>query len=764
MACLGIQAQAQFNVPIGTWHTHLPYSAAISVADAGDKIYCANPLSLFSYDKTDNSYERLSTATGFSDVGIRGIYYDIPAKTLLVAYTNSNLDFVFDNEMYNYPLLKTSTINGDKNIYHAAFDGDTCWLSCGFGMVLFDIKKRESPATCFFTDTDGSNMKVNASAVFQDSIYAATNKGLFRCALSEPNIQDFSRWSDFGDAIPDSIARFVIQFNNHLYADVDSVLYEYSDGEWMPYFYETGWTTQHISADDQAMVITQRFGPNNPSDSTRILVVATDGSLTEIVNDVDLLYVVETVRDADGDIWIADNYKTLVKYNGTNFTSYFPNGPLSNKVLDMATANNVLYVAPGEINASWNYQYNSDGFFVYDYGFWGTSNRYNYPALDSVFDIMTIAANPKTNTIWMGSFGGGLLKYERSDFSLQIYKQGYIENVPGDPTSYRVSGLALDTLDNLWISNFGATNPLAVRKADGTFKHFNPGLPTDILNQVGQIAIDEFNTKWVQLPRGNGILVYNEMGTIDDESDDLIKVLGAGAGNGNLHTNFVNCIAVDKQNEIWVGTSEGITIFYNPGEVYTNTTAGDATQPLVNLGGYYEQLLRNDIVNTIAVDGANRKWVGTNSGAFLISADGTEQLLYFNADNSPLISNTILNIEIDGNTGDVYFGTDKGIIAYRYTATEGVDEISDVKVFPNPVRPDYDGNIAINGLTQDAEVRITDMAGRTVWQTVALGGQAIWNGRGYDGNRAHTGVYLVYSTNADGSETAVAKIMLLSAE
>jgi hypothetical protein len=242
-----------------------------------------------------------------------------------------------------------------------------------------------------------------------------------------------------------------------------------------------------------------------------------------------------------------------------------------------------------------------------------------------------------------------------------------------------------------------------------------------------------------------------------------MKVLGAGAGNGNLHTNFINCIAVDKQNEIWVGTSEGITIFYNPSEVFTGNTSGDATQPLVNLGGYYEQLLRNDIVNTIAVDGANRKWVGTNSGAFLISADGTEQLLYFNADNSPLISNTVLNIEIDGITGDVYFGTDKGIIAYRYTATEGVAEISNVKVFPNPVREDYTGNIAISGLTANAEVRITDMAGRTIWQTIAMGGQAIWDGNGYDGGRASTGVYLVYASNEDGTQTAVAKILFISA-
>lgn len=753
-----------FNVPIGSWHTHLPYNAAIAVVDAGQKVYCANNISLFAFDKTDNSFERLTTAVGFSDVGIRGIDYDIPSQTLVVAYTNSNLDLMFGDEIFNYPFIQSSAINGDKNIYNASFYGDTIFLSCGFGIVLFDREKRESPATYFFADAEGANMRVNGAAVFNGNVYAATSGGLYRGALAEPNLQDFSKWDSLSgsDGLPVGEVRMVEAFNNMLYAEVGDTLYQWADGVWSNYFFEEGWKTQHLSADDQALVITQVFGEDNPADSCRILVVDTEGGVTEIVDDVRLQFVNQSIRDSDGKIWIADSYASLVGYRDGAFSSYQPNGPGSSKVQDMEVANTVLYVAPGEINASWNYQFNRDGYFVYDYGFWSTFNGFSWPALDTVLDIITIEADPRTNTIWLGSFGGGLIRYDRPGAVIDVFKQGYLENVPGDPSSYRVGGLALDSTYNLWISNFGAVNPLAVRKADGTWKHFNPGLSADIVNQVGQIAIDQFNTKWIQLPRGNGILVYNENGTIDDESDDLIKVLGAGAGNGNLHTNFVNCIAVDKQNEIWVGTSEGITIFYNPGEVYTNTTAGDATQPLVNLGGYFEQLLRNDIVNTIAVDGANRKWVGTNSGAFLISEDGTEQLLYFNTDNSPLISNAILNIEIDGKTGDVYFGTDKGIIAYRYTATEGVGAISTVQVFPNPVREDYTGTIAINGLTQDAEVRITDMAGRTIWQTVALGGQAIWDGNGYDGDRAATGVYMVYSTNEDGSQTAVAKILVIS--
>lgn len=190
-------------------------------------------------------------------------------------------------------------------------------------------------------------------------------------------------------------------------------------------------------------------------------------------------------------------------------------------------------------------------------------------------------------------------------------------------------------------------------------------------------------------------------------------------------------------------------------------TIADAAQPLVNLGGYNEYLLSKEIVNCITVDGANRKWIGTNSGVFLISADGTEQLLFFNQDNSPLLSNVVLSIAIDGVTGEVYFGTDKGIVSYRGTATQGLAEQGNVKVFPNPVRPEHNGPIAISGLVNNAQVKITDTGGRLIYETIALGGQAIWNGKGYNGQDAATGVYMVYSADDTGKETVVTRIVLL---
>src|SRR5205085_160458 len=116
-------------------------------------------------------------------------------------------------------------------------------------------------------------------------------------------------------------------------------------------------------------------------------------------------------------------------------------------------------------------------------------------------------------------------------------------------------------------------------------------------------------------------------------------------------------------------------------------------------------------------------------------------------------------IAIDDMTGEVFFGTDKGIISYRGEATEGGEVCSNYYVFPNPVRHEYQGPVAIRGLVENADVKIADVAGNVVFHSKANGGQAIWNGNNFEGKRAQTGVYVVYITNEDGTQTCVTKML-----
>jgi len=233
------------------------------------------------------------------------------------------------------------------------------------------------------------------------------------------------------------------------------------------------------------------------------------------------------------------------------------------------------------------------------------------------------------------------------------------------------------------------------------------------------------------------------------------------AGNGDLPGNKVFSLAQDLDGELWIGTDEGIGIIYSPENVF-NGGNYDAVRPLVEVDGYVQYLLETETVTAITVDGDNKKWIGTErAGVFLLSSDGTEEIHHFSAENSQLYSNSIIDIEINGKTGEVFFGTDLGIISYKSTATDGGPVNSDVIAYPNPEREGYEGTIAIKGLVHNASVRITDVSGTLIYATTAEGGQAIWNGRSLNGDRAHTGVYLVFATNDDGKESIVTKILVI---
>ena len=221
-------------------------------------------------------------------------------------------------------------------------------------------------------------------------------------------------------------------------------------------------------------------------------------------------------------------------------------------------------------------------------------------------------------------------------------------------------------------------------------------------------------------------------------------------------------MAEDKNGEVWVGTENGVGVFYSPDDLFS-ANPSDCQWPLVQQGLYVQYLLEGEQVNAIAVDGANRKWMGTDrGGAYLFSADGTKQVLHFTAENSPLLSDRVSSIAINQVTGEIYFGTDKGVISYKGTATDGTDAFGNVYAYPNPVREGYQGYIAVKGLLANAQIRITDISGRLVFTGKAEGGQAVWDGTTMDGHKVHTGVYLVFASNETGSDKVVTKILVIN--
>ena len=218
----------------------------------------------------------------------------------------------------------------------------------------------------------------------------------------------------------------------------------------------------------------------------------------------------------------------------------------------------------------------------------------------------------------------------------------------------------------------------------------------------------------------------------------------------------------DRNGEIWVGTLQGIEVFYNTDCIFTDEEC-DAQEILIEQDGNFQLLLETETITAIEIDGGNRKWIGTQtSGVYLLSDDGIDQIQRFTEDNSPLISNTIQDISFNFSTGEVFFATDKGIVSFIGTATGFDGEINETSIYPNPVREDYEGVVTIDGLTFRTDVRITDINGNIVHSTTSDGGRALWNGKNENGQRVSTGVYLVFATNRDGSETTVGKIAVVN--
>lgn len=752
-----IAAQQPLQPP-GLWREHLPYNSAIDVAAANDRVYCATPYSLFSVNIGDNSIERLSRVTGLSETGVSAIFFDAANEKLLVAYTNSNIDFLYRNDIINLPDLKRDNIIGDKTIYSVFSSGKNYYLSTGLGIIVIDGDKYEIKDTWYIGNT-GNQVKVNS--VTSDGIffYAATQEGLKRMPASTSNPADHNNWQllSGSNGLPAAAAQAVLFIQNKIIAIQKDTLYLQNGNNWN-LLYGDGWNLVNASIAENKVLLSQR----KPTGESRVTILNADGSLSRILAQPGVISFPRKAILLQGDPWLADQFGGLSHFSGSSFEVFKPNSPEATASGEMTFSNSTFYATSGEVNEAWNYQYNGNGVYVFKEGSWTNINRYRFSKLDSLLDLITIAIDPVDQTVWAGSFGGGLL-HIKSEQSFDILKQGILGPAIGDPSSYRVSGLAFDHDNNLWVSNYGASQPLLAKKKDGNWLHFS--LPFFLSeNSLTQILVDDNDNKWIVVAKGAGLICYNSGASIDNAADDRWKVYNPGTGNGNLPDGGALCVAKDKNGFIWVGTTNGIAVIQCPEAAFTSQGC-EAVWPVVQQGNFAGYLFTGEEVRSIAVDGADRKWVATKNGLWLVDATGEKVIFQFTEENSPLLSNDVRKLSIDGKSGEVFIATAKGICSFRSTATEGTETNNDVLVFPNPVSPNYTGTIAIRGLANNSIVKITELDGRLVYQTRALGGQAVWDGRDYKGRKVSSGVYLVITGNdqtGTGKTKAAGKIVFLS--
>ncbi len=743
------------------WTDHLPYKTGINTAEAGDRVYCATKYALVAYDKNYSGIVRYNKVNGLSDSELTDIAYSSDVKTLVVAYSNANIDLITPDGIINISDIKRKNILGNKTIYRVLIRGDKAWLACGFGIVVLDLTKREVKDTYIIGET-GSNLEVYDLAFSNTDVYASTADGIRKASLTDPLIALYSSWSKLQNT-PVTVWGSAVWWNNLLciqypgpnYNDDTLFFYNPSESKWTKLVIDNFYEIKRIQTTKDGRLVVSYDGAVDfyKTDLTTDYRIYNPGGLGCAPSGVAV--------SSDGTVWMADRQNGFVKVTNSGFTGEIiaPSGPYSSNVYGLTHDGENLYIAHGGKNSAWGGLYITDGVSAYNGSTWKYFRRKYIPAFDTMVDALDVAADASTKKAWIAMYGYGVVELTDGQLT-NIYN---LSNTPMKPfwnSSQRlyIVGLALDANKNLWVANSGSTDLIAQRKPDGTWvSHYLGGSLSGKDNDVLGIMCDSYGQKWLTMRKDQTLVCYNEASTTGTK----VRVLTGATGNGALPNNKVQSIAEDLDGELWIGTNSGIAIIYNPGSVLAGNVNIDAQRPVITLDGYNQYLLDNEAVTVITVDGANNKWVGTErSGAYLLSPDGTKEIYHFTSENSPLLDNAINDIVIDPK-GNVYFGTPKGVVSFKGSATEGNETNDNLLVYPNPVKPDYNGPIAIKGLTSNAWVKITDISGALVYETRADGGQAIWYGKNMHNEKVETGVYLVFVTDEDGTETATTKILFI---
>jgi hypothetical protein len=740
---------------IGQWRAVLPYTTGMAVAQTQDHIYYGTTQALVRIDKEDQSPRFYSRIDGLSESGIRQMAYSDRFKTLVLAYNSGNIDLMTQAGVFNVPdILNNTNITGDKTINHIYLYQDSLvLLSCGFGMVQYNL------ATRLFERTAFSPFPIFQMTAHDGYFYAAGEEGLFRLPVGS-FFSDFGRWALLGqgEGLPDVyVSAGVVMADGQLFAAVNDTLMRLHDQGRELVFHQSGLRLRYMAASREHVLA----GYQVSGGPARMVVRSPDGDVRTITECVGVPR--GALLDQYDRIWYADEWSRFRTYNlqAGRCEWFLYNTPAGFSSWDIHILEDTVYIASGAYSAAGSPTGNNSGLYILRDGQWTNYNRSTHPVMESMqahVDYVAIVADPRDGTVYAGSYYGGLLEIKGDDLHFYQRENSILQGSVGDIQRPRIGGVVRDRKGNYWMSNSLAPDPLVLLTADGQWRSFRPGNNTFLLRGI----VDHQNNKWFVLGNG-GVLVYNEGNDPLDPSDDQVRILTAD--NANLPDNRVRSLGLDRDGAVWIGTRDGVGVV-RCGDVFRNECR--ASRVVVTSDGDPEALLKDVEITAIAVDGANRKWLGTGNGLFVQSPDGTNEVARFTMQNSPLPSGRITALAFNDRSAEMWIGTENGMMVYQTDAPVG-DEVHapQVSVYPNPVRPDYRGPIAVNGLPRDANVKITDIRGRLVYETTALGGQAIWYGEDYTGRRVASGVYLVFSSSKAGgfiagkADTAVSKIVFV---
>ena len=755
------------------WETYFSYNSIPSIAAGVNEIYFASYNSIFSYNIFNSQIEKFDTLNELSGDEISAFYHSENNNLIAIGYSSGFLQIINlnSNSIINiYDILNKPTIPADrKKINHFYQNEDDLLISTGYGISVYDINAFEFGDTYYIGDF-ASMLNISSTIVDENYIYASSpDLGIFRANL-ESNLIDFNNWQVIYTG---NIYELLINENNILFYDDFNLM--------------------SVKNEEIITLLTLQNEIKNVSiNDSKIIIISEDNciiynnDLSQILN----LFESETYMTIFND-GIIKNNKTyiatdekgvLVIENSNNGFSYLkPDGPLENNIFSVETLNNHTWVSFGSYSEYFNpYPLKYSGVSSYDENLesWFNITKDSIP--NQAVNLNNISINPfDNNNVFISSFHGGLIEMDNFNFT-ELYDNNNsgLETLLTSDSEYesiRISDIEFDENGDLWVLNSRVDNPLKSFSLDNN--SWNSYDFTEIINDGFQdelgfndIEIDDYGNKWIASLRSGLIGFNNDSGNIR-----LRKVFSQD--QSDMPSSYVKSIAVDNNNHLWIGTVQGLRVLYNTSNFFDASIV--TMQKIVILeDGIPRELLEQQYITDIEVDGANNKWVGTiGSGVFYFSPNGQQTIYHFTKENSPLPSNNINDISVNSVNGKVYFATDRGLVSFNTGSSSSSENFSNAFVYPNPVRPEFNtqlDKIKIKGLTENVNIKITDIAGNLVAEAQSNinsryrnfnleidGGTAFWNGKNLRNQNVASGVYILMLSDLESYETKILKLMII---
>jgi hypothetical protein len=755
------------------WVGHFSYLDIKEVVDGGSKFYAASENAIFSYDPLTNELNTITTVNGLSGELISTLHYSNQYELLLIGYKNGLIEVY--NEI-NQELLKvidivakTTIPSSQKQINHFNENGEDVYIATDYGISVYNLNNLEFGDT-YYIGTNGSQIKINQTAIFNNEIFAAcgSNEGIKKASLSNPSLINFQFWTTLITGNFTNIAAI----NTQLYTvNSNSRIFEISGTNFNPLFVYPQ-VVSELKISDNGLLVT------TPS---KVYQYSVGFNLTSVyTTNLEFETNFTTALSIDGVIYIGTTDYGVLKSKAMSVSEYdeiHPQGPLLNSAFSLKYGYNNLWVTFGAYSSNFNpYPLNKRGISCLRNAEW---DNISYDSIQQtiesdVYVLNEISIDPlDPNHVFVSSFHSGLLDV-KIDESIELLDQSNsgLESIASNVT-VRISGTTFDNDANLWVLNSIIQKPL--KKLNPTTNQWTSydfsSIITDPMtdeNGFSELVIGPDGTKWIGGLK-KGLIGFNENGmNLKNINDNDVA---------NLPSTAVKALALDKNNVLWIGTYKGLRVLYNTSSFFTEEIV--RTEPIIILeDGLPQELLAQQFISDIIVDGSNNKWISTaDAGVFYVSSDGLNTIHHFTKDNSPLPSNGVNAMALDSENGVVYFGTNRGLVSFATGGSRTMETLEDIYVYPNPVRPGFnmaEDKIKIKNISENVNIKITDIEGNLVAEAQSNvnlryknynleidGGTAYWNGKNLANNTVASGVYLVLFSDFDTLETKVSKIMII---